>query len=427
MKAGEYVWDDSLTWEFLQLYRNNLDKFRDPMVRNKDLYSRICSDLLEKYPNEPLTTQLLTKKFFNLKRTHEKIFMKKCSMVNYDVQWKFFDTMTKLLSSSAPNDVVIISKNDTAFKYEYAWKDNVTYQFLDLYLERIEEFKNPKIRNKTLFSSIANSLTRFFPDLPLSENVVQKKFYNMKRTYLDIIQKKAHNKKYPINWKFFNKVHAIMTLTEQIKVEHVTYEYDEETDFEDQSSAKRFKKELIQTDLEDINFEEYVEYENVEYEVEEGVYEEKQDLRNKGETLEAKFDIEVDQLEEDIDNERLLEEEIEEELEEGEEGIELHLNDDVDVDDDDKHDESGHLEDQQHSSELTNEVFTSSESPSTELTPFMKAKLDIEAKKIVLLEKIYNIQTERTDIDRDSLRVQKENNELLRKLLKVMSSSTTRK
>lgn len=351
------------------------------------MYSRICSNLLEKYPSEPLTTQLLTKKFFNLKRTHEKILLKKCSVENYDVQWKFFDTMTKLLSSSTANEVVIdMAKHDSSLKFEYAWKDAVTYRFLDLYLERIEDFKNPKIRNKTLFRSIANSLKHFFPDLSLTERIVQKKFYNMKRTYLDIVHKKSVNKKYPINWKFFNKVHVIMSLTEQIKVEYVTLDYEDadEGDFEDQS-AKRFKRECTQTDVEDINFEEYVEYDHVEYDTEDnGSFGDKQDtvIANKSATdvipMVSKFTLEMDQhddLDDDIDSERVVDEELDPNVDEVEEVIDEEEDDHCE---DVKQYDSSHLEDQRHSSD----VFTiTTEVPSTsknELTPFMKAKLDIE-------------------------------------------------
>lgn len=398
MRAGEYIWDDTLTWEFLQLYRDNLDKFRDPLIRNKDLYSRICATLLEKYPSEPLNTQLLTKKFFNLSRTHKKILMKKCSIDGYEVSWKFFDIMNKLLSSSTSNEVVIdiAKQQDNSFKFEYAWKDDVTFRFLELYLERIDEFRNPKVRNKTLYRNMANSLKIYFPDLPLTEVIVQKKFYNMKRTYLDIVQKKSMNKKYPINWKFFNKVHAIMSLTEQIKVEYVTspldYEDNEDGDFEEQSSAKRFKRELVvPTDMEDINFEEYVEYDNVEYDNEENqTFEEKQDLKStttNNVPMVSKFSLEMDQhvdLDEEIDDDP----DLGRNADEDEEVVDLQMDDEEDYEEIKENDE----EDQQNCSQLENEVFTITDSndrtelPSTsnaELTPFMKAKLDIEGRLLV--------------------------------------------
>lgn len=396
MKVGEYVWEDQLTWDFLEFYKNNLEKFRNPQIRNKDLFSKICEEMLEKYPNEPLTAQLLTKKFFNMKRTHEKIYMKKKSaMETYEISWKFFDSMTEILSGDKSVDLVIDVglKADTSLKVDYAWKDNVTFAFLDLYLERIEQFKNPKIRNKAIFNSIANGLKQNFPDLSITGGIVQKKFYNMKRTYLDIVQKKNTNSKYPINWKFFNKVHDIMALSD-LKGDYVTYEFDgdEIVYKDDELPAKKFKRDYSQPEMEDINFEEYVEYENVEtYEIDEEPFNQEVELK----TEDSRFSLEMEQhddieADEDNGNCRIIEEEIAQELESAEDIIEDYQLEETELEPSSEDlkqiPEVEEVEEihQEPSSSMVEELppHTSKneqeQSSKDEITPFQRAILDLE-------------------------------------------------
>lgn len=77
------------------------------------------------------------------------------------------------------------------------WSSSKVQYLLSLYLERKNKFRNPKIKKKNLWREMAEKLH-------LSEEACNKKFRNLKGTFIKLLKKKKKSGREAVTWKFFN-------------------------------------------------------------------------------------------------------------------------------------------------------------------------------------------------------------------------------
>lgn len=77
------------------------------------------------------------------------------------------------------------------------WEDKKIRLLLNLYLQNIDKFRNPKIKKKNVWVDIANAVGKG------PENC-DKKFRNLKQTYIRLLKKKNRTGLGPVRWPYFD-------------------------------------------------------------------------------------------------------------------------------------------------------------------------------------------------------------------------------
>lgn len=76
------------------------------------------------------------------------------------------------------------------------WEHNSSKLMLNLYLQNIEKFRNPKIRKKNVWIDIGNAVGK-------AAESCDKKFRNLKQTYIRLLKKKSRNGNAAVKWPYF--------------------------------------------------------------------------------------------------------------------------------------------------------------------------------------------------------------------------------
>lgn len=77
------------------------------------------------------------------------------------------------------------------------WDHESTAGMLALYLQNIEKFRNPKIRKKNVWVDIANAIGK-------GPDSCDKKFRNLKQTYIRLLRKKNRSGVTAFKWPYFD-------------------------------------------------------------------------------------------------------------------------------------------------------------------------------------------------------------------------------
>lgn len=77
------------------------------------------------------------------------------------------------------------------------WDHESIAAMLTMYLENVDKFRNPKIRKKNVWVEISNSVGK-------SPDSCDKKFRNLKQTYIRLLKKKNKTGVPPSKWRYFN-------------------------------------------------------------------------------------------------------------------------------------------------------------------------------------------------------------------------------
>ncbi|CAG4931060.1 unnamed protein product [Parnassius apollo] len=77
------------------------------------------------------------------------------------------------------------------------WDNNSVKIMLNLYLQNIEKFRNPKIRKKNLWIDISSAVGK-------GPDCCNKKFRNLKQTYIRLLKKKIRDNTANFKWPYFN-------------------------------------------------------------------------------------------------------------------------------------------------------------------------------------------------------------------------------
>ncbi|XP_068618952.1 uncharacterized protein [Battus philenor] len=82
------------------------------------------------------------------------------------------------------------------------WDHNSITVMLNLYIENIDKFRNPKIRKKNLWSNISNAVGK-------GPDCCNKKFRNLKQTYIRLLKKKNRSGLATVKWPYFDSFEEI--------------------------------------------------------------------------------------------------------------------------------------------------------------------------------------------------------------------------
>lgn len=77
------------------------------------------------------------------------------------------------------------------------WEKESIIELLTLYLQNIERFRNPKIRKKNVWIEIGNAVAK-------APDCCDKKFRNLKQTYIRLLRKRNKNGVTAFKWPYFD-------------------------------------------------------------------------------------------------------------------------------------------------------------------------------------------------------------------------------
>ncbi|CAG4984458.1 unnamed protein product [Colias eurytheme] len=85
------------------------------------------------------------------------------------------------------------------------WDHESTLGMLTLYLQNVDRFRNPKIRKKNVWIEIANEVGK-------GPDSCDKKFRNLKQTYIRLLRKKNRNGVTAFKWPYFDIFEEIYSI-----------------------------------------------------------------------------------------------------------------------------------------------------------------------------------------------------------------------
>ncbi|CAG9794935.1 unnamed protein product [Diatraea saccharalis] len=168
-------WDDIKVKRLLNLYLENLSKFRDPYCPQKDVWKDIALSL-------GTTEYNCYNKFKNLKRTYLK-WLERNNETNKLIKWPYHNYFEKIYYNYKP----VLG----------AWDKNKTNRLMQAYLQIVHKFKNPKFSKKELWKEISSIVG----ESPLK---CDRKFRNMKQTYIRLKMSRSVTK-----WCYYKDFEAI--------------------------------------------------------------------------------------------------------------------------------------------------------------------------------------------------------------------------
>lgn len=85
------------------------------------------------------------------------------------------------------------------------WDHNSIRVMLNLYVENIDKFRNPKIRKKNLWMDISHAVGK-------GPDCCNKKFRNLKQTYVRLLKKKNNHGLSTVKWPYFDTFEEIYSI-----------------------------------------------------------------------------------------------------------------------------------------------------------------------------------------------------------------------
>lgn len=150
-------WDDHRVRNLLNLYIENLSRFRSSDCLQKDVWRDIASQLAT-------TEYNCYHKYKNLKRAHFK-WMQRSRDTGKPAKWPYHQYFERIYYEYNPNTG--------------PWDRVKTKQLMDAYLQIADKFKSPRYQKKDLWKEISIVVGE-------SAAICDKKFRNMKQTYLKL-------------------------------------------------------------------------------------------------------------------------------------------------------------------------------------------------------------------------------------------------
>lgn len=184
------TWDRTKTGQLIKAYSQIAHKFKNPRYQKKELWKEISSTVGE-------TPSNCDRKFRNLKQTFLRLRMKTDSSSGRPGKWRYFKDFEEIYNHCPRTN----SDNREAEQLLGSSRcDNYVQQLLTYYLENKDKFSDPLVKKKYVWKVIASKLK-------LTPEECDKKFRNLKQTYIRLREKLAAGK--TITWPYF-------TLFEQI-------------------------------------------------------------------------------------------------------------------------------------------------------------------------------------------------------------------
>ncbi|XP_049880681.1 uncharacterized protein LOC126377077 [Pectinophora gossypiella] len=191
-------WDRVKIKLLLESYAQIAHKFRNPKLQKKELWK----DISRKVGESPSACD---KKFRNLKQTYVRLKMKSSSG-RPTTKWRFFRDFETIYSNSTR---YINIDGTQKIIYKATHEEDYIQHLLEFYLAHKDRFKDPLTKNRSLWKMIA-------PKLGLTPEACDKKFRNLKQTYIRLAWKKKQTgkcSKWPY-FSYFDKIYENSAVTD---------------------------------------------------------------------------------------------------------------------------------------------------------------------------------------------------------------------
>ncbi|XP_075986448.1 uncharacterized protein LOC142983453 isoform X2 [Anticarsia gemmatalis] len=180
-------WDKNKTRLLIDAYMQLADRFKNPRFQKKELWKEISASVGE----EPSDCD---KKFRNLKQTYIRLKMRE-DTGRCITKWRYYKDFEAIYGAPTCHSSTDAGTNKLASK---AQEQDYVKQLLAFYVENKERFKDPLVKKKNVWRMIA-------PRIGLSTEECDRKFRNLKQTYLRLAEKKKEtgntNKS---NWPYYS-------------------------------------------------------------------------------------------------------------------------------------------------------------------------------------------------------------------------------
>ncbi|XP_031328892.1 uncharacterized protein LOC116159930 [Photinus pyralis] len=147
------------------------------------------------------------------KQTHEIGYIENTdenqSMLGLSIQNE--DTSEADVTEDTTNELQGVSEDSQNDEY---WNHEDTQYLLTLYAENIDKFRNTKIKKKDLWKQIGCKIGK-------SDVLCDRKFRNLKGTYIKLVRKKRKTGEAPIKWPYFSLMQDI--LNQDVNINPVKY------------------------------------------------------------------------------------------------------------------------------------------------------------------------------------------------------------
>lgn len=182
-------WDRNKIKVLLEAYAQIAYKFRNPKLQKKELWKEISQKVGE-------TPSACDKKFRNLKQTYVRL-KKRAHSGRLTTKWRYYRDFEVINSYTTR----YIDLDGQKIVYRTGQDENYIHHLLSFYIDNKEKFRDPLTKNKTLWRLIG-------PKLGLTAGECDKKFRNLKQTYIRLAWKKKQTGKCT-SWPYYRYFEAI--------------------------------------------------------------------------------------------------------------------------------------------------------------------------------------------------------------------------
>lgn len=173
------VWDKNKIRSLLKAYSEIAHKFRNSKYQKKELWKEISLKLNEN-PNH------CDRKFRNLKQTYRRLKNRSDSGRSM-IKWRYYKDFVALFENGS---YIVDDRKDKPLRQDYV------EQLLTFCIKHKEKFRDPLGRKRMLWKQIS-------PKLGLTPEECDKKFRNLKQTYIRLAAKKR-NTGINTGWPYFS-------------------------------------------------------------------------------------------------------------------------------------------------------------------------------------------------------------------------------
>uniref|UniRef100_A0A2A4JR92 Myb/SANT-like DNA-binding domain-containing protein n=2 Tax=Heliothis virescens TaxID=7102 RepID=A0A2A4JR92_HELVI len=105
-----------------------------------------------------------------------------------------------------------IMETDAGDDADDHWEHTSIKMLLNLYLQNVEKFRSPKVKKKNVWIDIANAVGK-------GPDCCDKKFRNLKQTYIRLLKKRNRNEVVVVKWPYFEVFEQIYNVNGEYQPE----------------------------------------------------------------------------------------------------------------------------------------------------------------------------------------------------------------
>lgn len=182
-------WNRQKVKKLLEVYAETAYKFKNPKFKKKELWKDIANVVGESAAD-------CDRKFRNLKQTYFKLKLKADSTKSM-IKWRYFSDFEYIYGFSDQTYV----NSENPLRLVKNQEEDYVKQLLQFYIDNKDKFRDPKIKNKKVWKVIAHKINMTWEEC-------DKKFRNLKQTYMRLAEKKKASGKLN-NWPYFSYFEAM--------------------------------------------------------------------------------------------------------------------------------------------------------------------------------------------------------------------------